>query len=369
MAPSLTLTIPSATISTAPGKPYTIYKLALRQPLRSYTLEKRYSDFVALHAALQEQTGADPPASLPQKTWFKSTLNNPVLTESRRRGLEEYVTAINENVNSVWRNTAAWRAFLKLPSTGSGTTSLAGSGDAVTKGRVGNAQGTAQATTSDPSVWLDAHRSLKGQLRDVRVALTKRDQAGTAQAQHAASAEAKGVLARAAAGVRALDEGLKAPEMTAALGPGELRRRRDEVVKARKEMASLENMLSTFTARSDEGGQAQASGAEREELFKSAGGATTAGGGRRVLGGPLKETERTRELDNEGVLQLQKQIMQEQDLDVGDLTKVVQRMKEMGIQINNELELQNEMLGLLDQDVNRVEGKIGVAKKRLGKIK
>ncbi|KAB8343076.1 hypothetical protein FH972_022670 [Carpinus fangiana] len=267
MAPALILTIPSVTTSTTP-KPYTVYKLSLKQPLRNYNLEKRYSDFVDLHSTLQTQTGADPPAPLPSKSWFKSTLNNPTLTEARRRGLEEYLTAINESVNPVWRNTSAWKAFLKLPSTGSGAASLAGSGS--------------------PSL--------------------------TSQTTSAATGNTQRI-----------------------------------------------------TDPADEGAQAQANEAERDDLFSGA--KAAASGGRRVLGGPLKETDRTRELDNEGVLQLQKQIMQEQDLDVGDLTKVVQRMKEMGVQINNELELQNEMLGLLDQDVDRVEGKIGVAKKRLGKIK
>ncbi|OCL06799.1 hypothetical protein AOQ84DRAFT_296300, partial [Glonium stellatum] len=91
--------------------------------------------------------------------------------------------------------------------------------------------------------------------------------------------------------------------------------------------------------------------------------------GRRVLGAPAKETERTRELDNEGVLQLQKQVMAEQDEDLVDLAKVARRMREMGVQINEELVLQNQMLGLLDEDVDRVEGKMKVAKKRIDKIK
>jgi len=87
-----------------------------------------------------------------------------------------------------------------------------------------------------------------------------------------------------------------------------------------------------------------------------------------VLGAPVKETQRTRELDNAGVLQLQKQIMQEQDSDLTDLTKVVARMKEMGVQIGEETNLQNEMLKMLDQDVERGGDKIAIAKKRIGKI-
>ena len=89
----------------------------------------------------------------------------------------------------------------------------------------------------------------------------------------------------------------------------------------------------------------------------------------RVLGGPAKETERTRELDNEGVLQLQQQIVAEQDQDLVDLTAVVRRMRDMGVQINEELVYQNAMLDQFEGDVERVDGKMKIAKKRIAKIK
>lgn len=96
----------------------------------------------------------------------------------------------------------------------------------------------------------------------------------------------------------------------------------------------------------------------------AAGGKPKAGG--RVLG---KETSETRELDNAGVVQLQKQKMAEQDMDVEELRKIIQRQRELGTQIHEELEVQNEMLRMVDEDVDRVQGKIDVAKKRVGKIK
>jgi regulator of vacuolar morphogenesis len=65
---------------------------------------------------------------------------------------------------------------------------------------------------------------------------------------------------------------------------------------------------------------------------------------------------------------LQQQVMQEQDEDVMSLGKTVSRLKDMGIMINEELELQNEMLGILDSDVDRHASKLAVAKKRIGKI-
>jgi regulator of vacuolar morphogenesis len=85
----------------------------------------------------------------------------------------------------------------------------------------------------------------------------------------------------------------------------------------------------------------------------------------RILG---KETDKTRELDNQGVLQLQKQIMENQDLGIDELRKIVARQKELGIAIHNELQIQNEMLNMVDEDVDRVKRKVDIGKRRVGAI-
>jgi len=116
------------------------------------------------------------------------------------------------------------------------------------------------------------------------------------------------------------------------------------------------------------GAGAAATGKDKEALWKGTAAANGGGSHRtgRVLGG--KETDRTRELDNRGVLQLQKQIMGDQEQDVLEIGKAVSRMREMGLMINEELVIQNQMLDLLDQDAGRLEGKIGVAKKKIDRI-
>lgn len=145
----------------------------------------------------------------------------------------------------------------------------------------------------------------------------------------------------------------------------------------RKEKDGLESVLNTMAVKAAVSGSgsstpstssAAVTNEQKAGLFR---GANTGGpsSGRRVLGAPAKETERTMELDNEGVLQLQKQIMREQDEDLVDLTKIVTRMKEMGVQINEEIVEQNAMLGLLGEDVDRVDGKVRIAKKRIAKIR
>lgn len=232
---------------------------------------------------------------------------------------------------------------------------------------------------TDPVVWLDHHRDLKSQLHEARLNITKRDQAATTQAQHECSAQAKKHLVKAGTMITSLEQSLKtlggdAWGSNAKLGEGELRRRRDLVASAKREKEGLENLLAAMITKS-EVDKTIADAQEKQDLV-GGGGAGAGGGGLtaasskamsagRVLG---RETDRTRALDNEGVLQLQKKLMQEQDEDVMVLGQAVRRQRELGIAIQEELQVQNEMLGMLDEDVTRVEGKIQVANKRIKKI-
>lgn len=82
----------------------------------------------------------------------------------------------------------------------------------------------------------------------------------------------------------------------------------------------------------------------------------------------MPETERTRERDNEGVLQLQQQMMEDQDREVELLAQVVRRQKELGLRIGEEVEYQTQELTRMDQDVDRVNQKVRVAKERTRKL-
>lgn len=151
----------------------------------------------------------------------------------------------------------------------------------------------------------------------------------------------------------ALEEGLKNLHNRSGwasgsrLGDGELRRRKDLLASARKEKDGLENLLNAMATKSRLD-SAVATIQDKQSLIGSGPSGKTKPG--RVLG---KETDQTRELDNQGVLQLQKQIMQDQDLNVDELRKIVARQKELGTAINEELQVQNEMLNLVDEDAER----------------
>lgn len=225
---------------------------------------------------------------------------------------------------------------------------------------------------TDPTLWLDSHRTLKTYLHDARLCLTRREQATSTEEAKEATAEAKRSLIKCGALISALDAGLKdAGDGSTGLGMGEVRRRRDMVLTARKEMTALQGLQVELNNRgvSIEKTSAEervvAEGPAKKALF----GGRAGGGGGRVLGGPAPETSKTRELDNQGVLQLQKEEMRLQDEMVEGLLKTVQRQKEIGLEIGDELAVQNEMLDEVERDVDRMERKTKLAKKRADKIR
>ncbi|KAL2816788.1 hypothetical protein BDW59DRAFT_175703 [Aspergillus cavernicola] len=349
----------------------------------------RYSDFTTFHTTLISQTNSPPPLPLPPKSWFSNTVSNADLRESRRQGLESYLRVINEAEDSRWRSSPAWRAFLNLPSLGNSNANANNENSNISASSArlhaavmgpGAGGGSGEAMT-DPTLWLDCYRDLKSHLHDARLHLTRRDQETTPQRQHESSARAKSSLVRVGTLTTALENGLKGlaarnnsngngasrhggDSAFGALGEGEIRRRKDLLTNARKEKDGLEDLLNAMAAKSRVD-NAVASIKDKEALVGSAGGRKPTARSGRVLG---KETERTRELDNQGLLQLQRETMQDQDMDVQELMKIVHRQKELGIRINEELEVQNEMLRLVDEDSSRLEQKVDVGKKRLGKI-
>ncbi|KAF5026669.1 hypothetical protein F66182_1253 [Fusarium sp. NRRL 66182] len=361
MAPPPEIAIPSTSVSDEGAKkPYTLYNITLRLPLRSFVVQKRYSDFDALHQTLTQEVGAPPPEPLPAKHWWKSTVNSLELTRDRQEGLEKYLRAIAESPDRRWRDTSAWRAFLNLPS--SSTTNSAVSAGGMAKNAVAGA--------ADPGTWLDVHRDLKQNLHEARQCLSRRDAAvdnGNSTAAAEAGAAAKRVLVRSGTLIATLADGLRRIQESGRLGEGELRRRRDLVSQARMEREGLDklsNSMPSSTSAAGRGGssQGQASAADKAGLLK---GGRPAG---RVLGAPLPETDKTRELDNQGVLQLQKEEMRNQDLAVDQLTAVIRRQREMGERIHEEVEEQIRLLDELDQDTDRTGAKLKVANNRIKKM-
>ncbi|KAI4658681.1 uncharacterized protein J4E79_006439 [Alternaria viburni] len=390
MAP-LKISIPTTQEQTPEnGKAYTSYTIKIEHPFprAATSIQKRYSEFSALDSSLRSEVGSAPPAPLPPKSWLGGLLGvgsttSPEAIEKRRSGLEAYLRAIESAEDGRWRVSKCYKQFLELgEKDGANGKKAAGfPGSQFGKDRV-----------RDSSDWLDKHAELKSNLQDARRWLTKREQATAATAQHEAAANAKKSLVRAGTLISALEEGLSrlggSNNKTSddwsgdKLGDGEIRRRKDMISGLRKERDGLDSVLNSMAVKAAISGSGTSSTpstsssaavteSQKAGLFSSRNTSNAkSSSSRRVFGGPpAQETDKTRELDNEGVLQLQQQIIQEQDEDLVDLSTVVRRMKEMGVQINTEIVEQNAMLGLFEEDVERVDGKIRIAKKRVDKIR
>ncbi|EON97838.1 putative snare complex subunit protein [Phaeoacremonium minimum UCRPA7] len=376
MAPPAEISIPTTCLSSVTdSKPYTLYNITLRLPLRSFVVQKRYSDFTALHQTLTHLVGAAPPAPLPGKSWFKSTISSPELTEDRRLGLEKYLRAIAESPDRRWRDTPAWRAFLNLPSSSTTNSAASASGIGI-DGRVPaiGLPGANTAAAADPGTWLDLHRELKAALHEARLCLARRDAAlenGQGKGNSAAleaGAAAKRALVKAGSLLPSLNEGLRAMSESKRVGEGELRRRRDLISAARSERDGLEKLSASLASTRGASAREGMPNAGDKSALLAGGSSSGPRAGGRVLGAPLAETERTRELGNDGVLQLQRQQMEEQDQDVEALTRIVRRQKEMGLAIKEEVDRQTEMLDQMNADVDRVSGKVKVAKDRTRRL-
>lgn len=84
--------------------------------------------------------------------------------------------------------------------------------------------------------------------------------------------------------------------------------------------------------------------------------------------GVAQETEETRALDNSSLLLLQRTTMETQDDVLGTLLTVVQRQKEIGMQMSQELDLQNSLLDDVDEKVAKVNTKLNISDKKIKRI-
>lgn len=305
--------------------------------------------------------GVPPPVCLPKKHFLSSTLNNPALVEERRKGLEEYLQAIVDSTDSKWRDSPPWRTFINLPITSSRQSKAGMSGK--------------------EEDWLEVHKQAKVLLQDARQHLSRRSTAPTIKDQHSASAAAKRCLVLAGTKVTTLQNTVE--KEGGLVGEGEMRRRRDLIRELNTEILGLERLSQAIaTQRSSLSvpnaadpvnplfAQQQQQPYQSQHHLSSQGSPGSRGvSARRVFGAPPPETERTKGLENDELLQLQTTIMKEQDDQMDEFLRQVRRTRGVAEQIHEELDSQIDLLNGLDEDVDRVEGKIKRAGKRADKLK
>ncbi|KIJ68381.1 hypothetical protein HYDPIDRAFT_36866 [Hydnomerulius pinastri MD-312] len=346
-------------------KPHVVYRIEIQAHVRSWQMWRRYSDFVELHTELAKSTGSPPPAALPPKnslSIFKGPFRDAsAMVEQRRAGLETYLRAILSAKEEKWRENYAFRDFLGVP-----------------VGKQGSMAEGSSAMQFSSASWLDEHLELQSRIRDVRADINRRDtlsDRGDVGASHTANVQAKKKLAEILSRVRSLTQGLQELGMSG-MAEGELQRRTDMVARLQDDCEKLGKMVTVARHVSRVGGPtpphapgftnvAVAPESDRAALLGSSKPVT------RVFGAALKkpqETDATRPLDDHGVLQLQKAELQQQDSQLSQLTSILQRQRHLGEAIGAELATQIEMLDELNNDVDRVGGKLTSAKRQLNRL-
>jgi len=346
-------------------KAHTVFRIEIQASVRSWQMWRRYSEFVDLHTELTKSTGSPPPAQLPPKHAFSMTVSvsilrshaNQQIMEERRAGLELYLRAIVSAKEEKWRESFAFRDFLGVP---------------VGKGAAADIGGPSQFTSSS---WLDEHNDIQAVIRDIRADINRRDtlsDRGDVSGSHSANVQAKKKLAGAFTRVGTLEDGLRTLGLSG-MSEGELQRRKDMAGRLRDDCEKLAKMLTVArqTARGIGSSAERNPPAESDRAaLLGAGSSTTFGRpSGRVFGAPkAEETDATRPLDSHGLLQLQQTQIGQQDAQVAQLSTILQRQKHLGLAIGQELQEQNEMLDDLNNEVDRVGGKLTGAKKQMNRL-
>lgn len=354
-------------------KPHVVFRIDIQAHVRSWQMWRRYSEFTDLHTELTKSVGAPPPSPLPPKHAFAMLRSpkNEALLEERRAGLEAYLRAIISAKDSQWLDTYAFRDFLGIPI----GKHHAPAGDLAIIG-----DPSPQFTSS---TWLDEHMDLQARVRDIRADVNRRDafsERGDVGGAHTTNVQAKKKLAGVLTRVGVLVAGLDALVKQSGMSEGELQRRTDMVARLQDDCEKLAKMLTVSASRltslspSASAARNATAGSDRAALLAGGGGggepAVSSKPIARVFGAPPppKETEETRPLDDHGLFQLQQTKMDQQDAQLGQLTAILQRQKQLGNAINNELAQHIELLDGLSNDMDRVGGKLTAAKKQLNRL-
>ncbi|KAJ1820315.1 hypothetical protein LPJ56_003462 [Coemansia sp. RSA 2599] len=405
------------------------YALNVQGPVRSWTVWHRYNDFVALAYELtREFPGVSTPAELPPKSytsWFSKITtatsgmsggsgsnSNAEFIEERRYALERYIQSMIMSEDDRWRTSTALQRFLAPTSKTSKYIAAKGGSAASNMSEAGSIESDMSWVT--PASWLSDQRDAEQIVRDVRQSILRRENALTrneVSVSHQSLLQAKRQLTELGKAVRTLEQGLE--QIKTALTNGEFLRRQDMLMRLSEERANLTRIVlgtgvvsgsserqallggatsvndgsvrvlgragngSSSAAASNysmpgvisvgPNGQAQSNGSGRSSQGNAV---RLAPRSRRIFGNsnPPQETNETRGLDNQGLLQLQEERMQSQDRIASDLGAILRRQREMGASIGEELDLQNQMLSELDQSLDQTGNKLAAAKRQTSRF-
>ena len=154
----------------------------------------------------------------------------------------------------------------------------------------------------------------------------------------------------------------KSKQSSGIMSQGEVQRRWDMLSNLTKEHDELKKAISIPSNITD-----SSFSADRASLLSLGNSKSTSSSGRRKFG-VVQETDETRPLDNSQLLSLQNDLMNQQDDALLALSSVIQRQKQIGLAIGQELDHHNVLLENVDESLTRVQNNLKSGDKKLKKI-
>ena len=323
-------------VKTIPGKTnYTVYQIKVYGPVRSWEVDRRYSEFNSLNRDLNKMKQI--PLAFPPKIIFPQEED----IKKRKIQLESYLIAILNHHDSVWRRSKEWKQFLDIPEN-----------PIVDYGKN-------QIKSFDPTKWLQEHESLVGFVYEIRSQKNARDhlvsRGNTSGAQNSNFQMRKGIkIAKEKLDLltNSLDNGN--------IAPGELQRRKDLLANTANDLIQLEKQN---VVRANDPSKEKST--EKNKLFEIPVGSFT-----RKAGIPTRimETEQTRMLDNQQLLTMQDDQMKKQDEIITTITNVVKRQREIGMAISDELDAHANLLDQVKDKIEVVGSNMKAGEKKMKRI-
>ncbi|KAI9296917.1 hypothetical protein K502DRAFT_323520, partial [Neoconidiobolus thromboides FSU 785] len=258
------------------------YIIEIKTNVRSWKVKHRYSEFYELDLKLKK-IRSPLPEQLPGKSsWFTCiSFADPAFVEDRQIGIEVYLRGILLCSNPAWRESNLFNEFLLVP---------------ISK----NNNNLDNNISSEG--WLKELKNTQNIAIEIRSIITKREQCFNDKdlsLAHQLTAQARKLCMTLTANINELDKTLT--QSKTQLTPGEELRRRDILSKLEDEKSVLNKLIQRTSARENSNPTSGRSSvqSDRGELFNKP-------ISKRKFGKNITETKETKALDNEGLLQLQK---------------------------------------------------------------
>lgn len=292
---------------------------------------RRFSEFWDLKNRLEKEFGTELPYELPQRQfglWKKSSLD-PEVIEERKMKLASFLhDLLNDSFDTKWKNSPQVSKFLKL--------SHNWNSDEQQPSNFSSSQGN----YNDPTDWLSTFRDSKHLLESCKRVT---DSSNTKD------------LMQLRLVLHDLDTALRKSDDK--LGPAEYSRRQSLLAALKKDMNEF--ALRSSAPPANEHSQNELKQALFEEPSKPKSPKKPLVGRRR-----FGETEETLPLDNQQLLQLHKDTMADQDREMEEMHRIVQRQKTLSLTMNEELLQGNDLLDSLNDGVDNTASKLRTANRR-----